>query len=269
MSRISSKSKSPFDIFGDFRKLELISFEHKLLLLSYLGSKSMNKHDTKPRYIIEVTKKNIDYCKKLMKLLDLHHLDNLRGNFLLYENKYWFLYEADISKQKGKEEKLEGDKNIDLLVGSNSTIEFVDQHQKLFDTIWDNSIPADVKIKELENREKDSSHFDNIINSNFCDRAFEPQASRIIDDLKDTVRIIEDKQQSEYLLLSSVYNARSEVLLTTSSVKFLEHLCKMGLVKNLKHAIGQGARIIVLYPEHRNKELIDIHILNLINDIRD
>ena len=204
-----------------------------------------------------------------MKLLDLRHLDNIRGNFLLYENKYWFLYEADISKQKGKEEKLEGDKNIDLLVGSNSTIEFVDQHQKLFDTIWDNSIPADVKIKELENREKDSSHFDNIINSNFCDRAFEPQASRIIDDLKDTVRIIEDKQHSEYLLLSSVYNARSEVLLTTSSVKFLEHLCKMGLVKNLKHAIGQGARIIILYPEHRNKELIDIHILNLINDIRD
>ena len=85
----------------------------------------------------------------------------------------------------------------------------------------------------------------------------------------DTVRIIEDKQYSEYLLLSSVYDARSEVLLTTSSVKFLEHLCKMGLVKSLKHAIGQGARIIILYPEHRNKELIDIHILNLINDIRD
>jgi len=31
-----------------------------------------------------------------MKLLDLRHLDNLRGNFLLYENKYWSLYEADI-----------------------------------------------------------------------------------------------------------------------------------------------------------------------------
>ena len=173
MSRISSKSKSPFDIFGDFRNMGLISFEHKLLLLSYIGSRNKNKDDTKPRYVIEVTKKNIDYCKNSMKLLDLRHLDNLRGNFLLYENKYWFLYKADVCKQKGKKEKLEGDKNMDLLVGSNSTTEFVDQQQKLFDTIWDNSIPADVKIKELENREKDSSHFDNIINSNFCDQAFE------------------------------------------------------------------------------------------------
>ena len=209
MSEISSKSKSPFDIFGDFRKLELISSEHKLLLLSFYGSKSKNKDDIKTRYIIEVTIKNIDYCKNLMKVLDLRHLDNLRGNFLLYENKYWFLYEANMSQQKGKKQKLEGDNNIDLLIGSNSTTEFVDQQQKFFDTIWDNSIPADVKIKELENREKDSSHFNNIINSSLCDRAIEPQASSIIDDLKDTVKIIEDKQQSEYLLLSSVYNARS------------------------------------------------------------
>jgi len=107
----------------------LISFEHKLLLLSYLDSRNKNKDDTKPRYVIEVTKKNIDYCKNLMKLLDLRHLDNIRGNFLLYENKYWFLYKADVCKQKGKKEILEGDKNMDLLVGSNSTTEFVDQQQ--------------------------------------------------------------------------------------------------------------------------------------------
>ena len=56
VSRISSKSKSSFDILGDFRKLELISSEHKLLLLSYLGSMGKNKDDIKPRYIIEVTK---------------------------------------------------------------------------------------------------------------------------------------------------------------------------------------------------------------------
>ena len=105
VSRITLKSKSHFDVFGDFRKLELISSEHKLLLTSYLGSKRKNEDEMNPRYIIEVTEENIDYCKNLMKVLDLRHLDNIRGNFILYENKYCFLYDDNISHQKGKKEK--------------------------------------------------------------------------------------------------------------------------------------------------------------------
>ena len=269
MSRISSKSKSPFDIFGDFRKLELISSEHKLLITSFPGFNRINKDEIKPRYILEVTKENIDYCKNLMKVLDLRHLDNLQGNFLLYKNKYWFLYSANNSHPKGNKEKIDRNKNMDLLLGNNSTPEFVDQQQKFFDTIWDNSIPASVKVKELENSEKGLSNFDNILNSNFRDEVFDPRSNSNIDDLKNTVRIIRHKQQSEHLLLSSVYNASSEVLLTTSSVKYLEHLCKIGLVASLRHAIGQKARIILLYSDYRNKEIFDKDILNLISDIKD
>jgi len=53
----------PFDIFGDFRNMGLISFEHKLLLLSYIGSGNKNKDDTKPRYVIEVTKKTLTIAR--------------------------------------------------------------------------------------------------------------------------------------------------------------------------------------------------------------
>jgi two-component system, OmpR family, sensor histidine kinase VicK len=33
------------------------------------------------RFISEITKENIAYCKKLMELADLHHLDEVKGNF--------------------------------------------------------------------------------------------------------------------------------------------------------------------------------------------
>lgn len=218
---------------------------------------------------MEVTRENIDYCKNLMKVLDLRHLDNLRGNFMLYENKYYFIYDANISHQKGKKGKKENDKKLDLLLGSNSTPEIVDQQQKFFDTIWDNSIPAYIKVKELEDCEKGTFQNNNIISNNFRDRAFEPHSNSNVDNLQNTVRIIRDKQHSEYLLLSSVYNASTEVLLTTSSVGYFKHLWKIGLEESLKQAIGQGARIIILYPENRNKEIIDKDILYLISDIKD
>ena len=41
------------------------------------------------RYLTEITKSNLSYCKELMKIVhELHHLDGIKGNFMISEGEY-------------------------------------------------------------------------------------------------------------------------------------------------------------------------------------
>src|ERR671932_2678041 len=73
------------------------------------------------RYITEITKDNISYCKELMILVDeLRHLDGIKGNFMVSETEY---LSPIILFEKGK--------IASQIVYSNQK-EIVDQHQYIF-----------------------------------------------------------------------------------------------------------------------------------------
>jgi two-component system sensor histidine kinase VicK len=52
---------------------------------SFLDAKG---RDVKLRYITEITIENISYCKELMKIADVRHLDGIKGNFMVSEKEY-------------------------------------------------------------------------------------------------------------------------------------------------------------------------------------
>ncbi|HZB17980.1 MAG TPA: hypothetical protein VE445_12510, partial [Nitrososphaeraceae archaeon] len=91
------------------------------------------------RYITEITNSNISYCKELMGMVnELRHLDGIKANFMISETEYLapvILYE-------------EG-KIASQIIHSNVK-EVVEQQQYIFDTFWVKSIPAEQKIKEIE-----------------------------------------------------------------------------------------------------------------------
>ena len=91
------------------------------------------------RYITEITNTNISYCKELMGMVnELRHLDGIKANFMISETEYLapvILYE-------------EG-KIASQIIYSNVK-EVVEQQQYIFDTFWAKSIPAEQKIKEIE-----------------------------------------------------------------------------------------------------------------------
>ena len=162
MTRKVFISKIRLDIFGDFRNLEALSADLKLLMDSVLESRDDITNERKSRYIIEVTKENITYCKFLMKKFYLRHLDNLTGNFIIHENKYSFITtNIEFNRDGNKEE--EHDKNIELSIVTSSASNIVKQQQKIFDTLWHVSLPANEKIEELEKGEEkihDTSYYD-------------------------------------------------------------------------------------------------------------
>src|SRR5919112_1984697 len=90
------------------------------------------------RFVTEITKDNINYVKEMLTFSKIRHLNGLKGNFEIADEKE---YVAVASLQKSQ--------SIPLLIFSNLP-EIVEQQQFIFDSFWNKAIPAEHKMKEIE-----------------------------------------------------------------------------------------------------------------------
>src|SRR5215831_17999030 len=90
------------------------------------------------RFITEITRDNINYCKEVMKVFELRHLDGVKGNFGIADGKDYG------GAAKSKEAEVPNQ-----LIRSNVRA-FVEQQQYFFETLWLKSTPAELRIKEIE-----------------------------------------------------------------------------------------------------------------------
>jgi signal transduction histidine kinase len=103
---------------------------------AFLNAKSRN---VRLRYITEVTKDNLSYCKELLGIVDeLRHLDGIKGNFMISETEY---LSPIILFEKGK---------VASQIVYSNLAQIVEQQQYFFDTLWNKAIPAKDRIYELE-----------------------------------------------------------------------------------------------------------------------
>ena len=122
------------------------------------------KRGIKLRYLTEITKDNISYCKDLISIVDeMRHLDGIKGNLMVSESEY--LAPAALF-EKGK---------IASQVIYSNQKEVVEQHQYMFDTLWNKAISAQqriteieqgvepIKTKVLENKEQIFNHMKSVI----------------------------------------------------------------------------------------------------------
>ena len=117
-------------------------------LLSYFEFESIKKSIIEAktrgiisRYLIDITKDNIKYCKELAKIVDeLRHLDGVKSNFVLSESEYIAI------------PVLEKSQPVTQIIYSNIN-PIVQQMQCVFNTFWYKAIPAEQKIKEIEEGE--------------------------------------------------------------------------------------------------------------------
>jgi two-component system, OmpR family, sensor histidine kinase VicK len=102
---------------------------------SFLDAKG---RDVKLRYITEITTENIPHCKELMKIVEVRHLDGIKGNFMVSEKEY--LAPAVSINTSG----------IAPQIIYSNLHEIVAQQNYIFDTLWNKSIPAIKRIREIE-----------------------------------------------------------------------------------------------------------------------
>ena len=97
------------------------------------------KRGVRLRYVTEITKDNLSYCKQLLPLVhELRHLNGIKGNFYISESAY--LAPATFHEEG---------KPASQVIYSN--VEEIIQHQNyIFETLWDRAISAKERIKEIE-----------------------------------------------------------------------------------------------------------------------
>jgi signal transduction histidine kinase len=129
-----SNVKQRMDIFFDHRAPSIVTD-----IAEYRnGYIDIRKRGGKIRCFTEITKENVYHCKELMKLVDeLRHLDGVRGGVAVSESEYM----ATTVLQEAKP--------LTQVIYSNVR-EVVEQGQYIFDTLWNVAIPAQKKIREIE-----------------------------------------------------------------------------------------------------------------------
>ena len=134
--RFTSNAENTIDACVDYTRPSLV-VEIERLRKAFLTAKSKG---VKLRYVTEITDDNIGYCKELIKLVnELRHLDGIKGNFYISETEY--IAPASLH-EKGKP--------ASQIIYSNVKEIVEHQRQFVFDSYWARSIPAEQKIKELE-----------------------------------------------------------------------------------------------------------------------
>ncbi len=130
--QIFSNAQYRVDICGNSKFLTKI-FSYSVVDKVKLDA--CKRRDLRQRYIFEITKENISYCKSLTRVTELRHLDENESNFITNENECL----GFITMQE------------ESLQATYSNIrEVVEQQQSVFETFWDKAIPAQNKIREIE-----------------------------------------------------------------------------------------------------------------------
>jgi signal transduction histidine kinase len=134
--QFTSRAKSTIDACVDYTRPSL-AVEIEQLRNAFLSAK---RRGVRLRYITEITGDNVIYCKELLKMVDqLRHIDGIKGNFYLSETEY---IAPATFHEKGKP--------ASWIIYSNVKEIVENQRQFVFDSFWSRAIPAEDKIKEIE-----------------------------------------------------------------------------------------------------------------------
>ncbi|MDQ6666770.1 MAG: HAMP domain-containing histidine kinase [Thermoproteota archaeon] len=181
---------------------------------AFLDAKSRGVH---LRYLTEITKDNIVYCKELLKLVDeLRHLDGIKGNFMVSETEYvapLILFEhGQIATQA---------------IYSN-TKEIVGQQQHIFDNFWSKGISAGNKIKEIEEGAEPEFH-----------------------------EVITNEDVANKILLELSRSVKKEALFILPTDNAMRRADSLGVIDCLINASQAGAVIKIICPlSERNSQIL-------------
>ena len=200
------------DLFGEKNGPSIIIEFPDIYKNNYIAAK---KRGVKIRFITEITKENIHYCKKILNIVtEMRHLEGLTGGIAVTEKEYMtttFLKNKQLLPQ----------------VFYSNTFEVVRQGQYIFDTFWDKAIPAGQRIKEIE-------------------EGIEPE---IIKNIRDPIKI-----HYQYIdILKSAKKEIMLIVPTTNTLKCQDKIGILRLLK--RSAISNSnLSIRILTPLSKNME---------------
>ncbi|MFL6344449.1 MAG: ATP-binding protein [Nitrososphaeraceae archaeon] len=193
------------DSCGDLKALSVaIGVEAYKKLLFDLRNRGI-----KLRYITEITKENIQYCKEMMKFAEeVSHVDGIKANF-------FFVSETEYIATAARQEA----QSVPQVIYSNVK-DIVMQQRYIFESFRNRAISGDQKIRQIEEGV----------------------------DLGKT-EIIQNSYRTKELFIDLVSSAADEILLILPTVNAFYREERIGLIHLLREAVEQrGVNVKVLIP---------------------
>ena len=167
------------------------------------------------RYLTDIREDNVMYCKEMMGIgMELRHLDEIKGNFAIVDRTEYF---SVLIQEEGQ---------IPTQALVSNVRSFVEQQQYFFDTLWQKAIPAEQRIREIE-------------------EGLKPD---FIETLRDPAEI----QKIGYDLVKS---AKEDILILFSTPNSFRRQQKAGLMQLLTDKASQNDGVKIRILTHINKEI--------------
>ena len=187
-----SNANHTIDICVDYTR-PYLAIEIKRLRDAFLGAKIRG---VKIRYLTEITKENLNYCKQLISMTDeLRHLDGIKGNFYISEKEY---AAPATSHEQGKSAEM-------MIHGTVS--EIVEHQQYVFESIWNTSTSAERKIREIESEGRTNLGI---------------------------TEVVDNPLKTQELFINLIKSAKFEILLVLPTINAFRREHRIGAIQLLK-----------------------------------
>ncbi len=187
-----SNANHTIDICVDYTR-PYLAIEIKRLRDAFLGAKIRG---VKIRYLTEITKENLNYCKQLISMTDeLRHLDGIKGNFYISEKEY---AAPATSHEQGK--------SAEMMIHS-TVSEIVEHQQYVFESIWNTSTSAERKIREIESEGRTNLGI---------------------------TEVVDNPLKTQELFINLIKSAKFEILLVLPTINAFRREHRIGAIQLLK-----------------------------------
>ena len=160
------------------------------------------------KFLTEITTNNLSYCKLLSIGSELRHLDGIKGNFSIFDDKV-YLASAILKESQP----------VSQLIYSNVKT-FVEQQQYLFETLWNRAIPAEIRIREIEE-----------------------------DTILGITEVIQVPSKIQALFINLIKSAKKEVFLVLPTINAFYREERLGIIQLLQEgALDRNINVRILAP---------------------
>lgn len=128
------RANRKMDTCLDFVGPSIVATDHRIMN----GVFEMLQRGIKIRFITDVTKENINYCKDLMEVCKIRHIEGIKGNFGILDENEYVIHLIHLESQAPSQ-----------IIYSNDKVS-ADAQQFLFNTLWKNAIPIEERLREIE-----------------------------------------------------------------------------------------------------------------------
>jgi len=221
--------KGKWSHFADINSISQLPFMFDKIRETMLCAKG--SREIRYRFITEITKDNLEFCKQVAETMEVRHLEGVKGNFGINDYEYISVLTTENQSELESPVATKTTTTTTPCAVYSNVKEDIQQHQRIFEILWNKAIPANQMIKEMEEGS-----------------------------IRYQTRIIEDSQEISKALYRLFANSNElDICLTPGGLQYTyEHFFEVIKKLSQKEQQEDGKNSVIRYVTSIGKDEVDL-----------